>query len=249
MSYLSAVLADAPTHYWRLADGGSQVAYDIGSGRYQLAGQGGSGYSGPNSDGGSRWCDGTTNKGVVSAKLLPWGNPFSVEVMFWAFGNPAAAGTLCAWDNTNNPSAALFYQPNRTVTWGLSGSPALASAPTVEQQWHHAVGTWDGLTMRLYVDAIQTNVAFVSGISASRVIGFGEQPIGGGAAFNGALSELALYSSVLSPARVNAHFLALDNAASVPIYAGSGAFNVVTQGFIADAAQLDAVLAAVRKVF
>src|SRR5690348_3892373 len=123
-AYLSAVLADNPFHYWRHGESGGQVAIDVAGFPLYLSGHGGHGYTGPVSDGGAMWCDGSVNKGSVSGQTLHLIAPVTVELWFWPISIPAS-GALCAWDNTNNPSLALFAQTNNTVTFAFSGSPVL----------------------------------------------------------------------------------------------------------------------------
>jgi len=78
-----------------------------------------------------------------------------------------------------------------------------------DANWHHAAGTYDGANVRLYVDGAEvTNQALAGGAVNSG--GGAKLRLGNyansGAAFNGALDEMAIYATALSAVRVKAHY-------------------------------------------
>jgi hypothetical protein len=72
--------------------------------------------------------------------------------------------------------------------------------------WYHAAFTYDGSTLRLYLNGIEkNNVAFASGIFASTAnILLGSQNAGGFGFLNGLLDDVEIYARSLSAAEVKA---------------------------------------------
>src|SRR5215468_592343 len=70
MSYVSTVIADAPLHFWRAADGGGQLAHDLGSRPWTIhCGSLLLGYTGVNSDGGAMFCAGNNGSPALRPYL------------------------------------------------------------------------------------------------------------------------------------------------------------------------------------
>src|SRR6266699_5220438 len=164
MSYLSTVLADAPLHYWRLADGQSYILHDIGSTPHHLpvnspvtAG----GYSGIEAGAGSMvgftlvdLYDTFTT--TYSGSLELWCyimDQRSLEAGLVLFGNGSVNGDFQLWILSNGKP--LGRAAAVTVT-GLSAASVDA--------WHHLVITYNGAVAALYVDAVlQGTTASVGG--------------------------------------------------------------------------------------
>lgn len=75
--------------------------------------------------------------------------------------------------------------------------------------WHHAVGTFDGTTLRLYVDGVFDVSGAQGGVvpTAVNVIKIGTDVVGAASLFNGYVAEPAYYSAiVLRPNRVLLHY-------------------------------------------
>lgn len=224
MTYLAEVLADSPVHYWRCADGGGQLLHDIGSSVFDLvAGTLAGAYTGPNSDGGSIFCAAAV--GGLSHDGLPTVNsPFSTEMWVWAHDlvQTGAAALLLAWDNVTNPTTNLVWNTNATFQASVSGTNQVSPVST-RQAWHHLVCTYDNVNIRLYVDAILAGPTAKAGPqNIARAIAIGGNTGNNANLFRGWVSEIALYASALSAARVNAHFLAADNVSSSPVIKGIG---------------------------
>jgi len=219
MTYLSTVLADAPAHYWRCADGGGQIAHDIGSAPWQLGcGVNLLGYSGPNSDGGS-FFDDLANELQSRNTLALVNSPFSIELWFWSFGTPAANQFLLSWDNGGVPQTNLIWTTTLHAQFGVN-AVALASLATLSlQRWHHLVGTYDNSNLKLYVDgALSNTTPLAATLALTKSLAVGGTPGGAVNFFLGCISEIAVYSTALSLARISAHFSAADQPNQAPIY-------------------------------
>jgi len=253
-AYSSAVLADSPLHYWRAADPGGVLLHDVGSQQVALMMNNvyptGLPYSGPNADGASF---------VGQAIAYPWfnqdsdafaGGALSLELWVWQHSDIAAQQLALIYRISGN---AFFIQITSGVKPAGTGTAAAITSATnlTRQRWHHIVFTVSAAGAgTLYVDAISVATGAV-GIppAGSARIGFGGNVGTSNAPFQGAISEGAIYASVLSPTRVTAHFTAADNVSSKPVFAGNGVFNTGSGTSSLDSANIQDILSAVRKTF
>jgi hypothetical protein len=253
VSYLSTILADAPLHFWRCADGGGQIAHDIGSSRVHLITtiQPLLGYSGPNSDGGSCLMPTGADLNSAGGNLATVVSPFSMELWFWAFALLPTQRYLMAWDGSTPNAAQIFINTNGAIQPQVSGTfPTPSTVPTI-QHWHHAVLTYDGVTIRSYLDAIaQPTIAKAGPITITRPIGIGAEPSVASLAFEGFISEAALYGATLSAGQISTHFAAANTPSQTPVYTaviGAGGAGGVTGGVAPSG--LDDILNSVRKTY
>ena len=221
-TYASTVMADSPAAYWRLGEAsGSSAADSSGNGN-------GGSYAGgvtlgapalindPNT---AASFDGNDDRMYFSdsASLSPTA---AISLEAWVRPNavPTAAGS--GWHLISKWNTALLYiqggvNPKFVFTLYNSGTssygPNLASTTTVAAATtYHVVGTYDGTTMRIYVNGVLEGTAARSG--AVNDSSFGGVLAGGGwgtlpsPAFQGRLDEIAIYGTALSTARVQAHY-------------------------------------------
>src|SRR5207245_172118 len=90
-----------------------------------------------------------------------------------------------------------------------AGMVSIAGGASTLNAWHHVVGTFDGITARLYVNGVAVASAALSGAyqpntGNSREIG--QAAPGGNFYFPGMLEEAAVYTTALSPAQVQRHY-------------------------------------------
>lgn len=220
-AYRAAVLTDNPVGLWTLGESTGitatdEVAGDDGDYSPSSSGSwtgGVLGGGGPFSGGASADFDGST--GHVDAPLTVATAPVSVEL--W-----------CNLDSTTDQVlVAAFQRSSANINWIVrcvggkfrfqaktTGNVVhYSSDVTASTGWHHLVGTFDGSTAKIYVDAVAS-----SGIGTAEYSSTGTAPamrIGGwheadgstlGAATSGQLAWVATYDSVLSPARISAHY-------------------------------------------
>jgi len=91
-----------------------------------------------------------------------------------------------------------------------AGNTAEAALPSVGA-WHHVAGTYDGVTVRLYVDGVEvaakaTTVAAVPVTASNLHIGHKDTESIASDSFSGVLDEVVLYSRALSVAEVRLLF-------------------------------------------
>lgn len=256
MTYISEVLADSPTHFWRCADPGGALLFDIGSAPRALS-EGVVGfvctpYAGPNSNGGAAYFDLNTNASYADSDLNVT-TPLTLECWFWL---EKSANALQDFLGISNGATALAIGVDATLHAHAfsSGGAIAAAAVTTRQAWHHLVLTQTAALGTLYLDAVSvgTLAGAAVNINPNFLIGSGGSAGSPVRFAHAAVSECAIYASALSAARVTAHFTAADNTTGSPVWGGgglagvggsSGATNPLYLGI------LQQILQSVRKVY
>ena len=248
-AYLSAVIADAPLHYWRCADPpGSLILIDIGSSPYHLHAVGVNaiiGYSGPVSDGGcvdlaldSSFANSGENIAAAVAAM-------SMECIVWPFEHHAITNQWTSLAIGAPHQQALF---NSAGKWGFiyknTVVPAAPVTNVADQTWTHLVGTYNGANAQLYVNgaasgaavAIAADVAYNDLFTLMGSVNTGSR---------GFIAEVAYYNTALSAARVLAHYNAIDRINQPPIYSRAGVGSTSS----GDLGLLAYILQSVRKIY
>lgn len=227
--YPSTVVNDGPLAYYRLSELPPQdVATNSGSG--------GTALNGIHSSDVQHWATGALvgngNKAAgyngastgttvpYSASVNPQG-PFTVELWVKPNSIPNSAGTPC-------PISSAQFSGNRSgwqirerdtgyqfVLYNHAGSGTAANVlgggtPSTTS-WTHLVGVYDGTTAYLYVNGALASSSSAPGFVANDNSG-GAGPLTVGFrssldnAFDGAVDEAAVYTSVLSASQILAHY-------------------------------------------
>jgi RHS repeat-associated protein len=123
----------------------------------------------------------------------------------------------------------LNLKPGGQPEFGLSDGAKWLTAPNplVAGQTYHLVGTYDGSTMRLYVNGSQvaSKAATGSFVSSSNPLNVGAHSSGTAqdSFFNGVIDEAAMYDTALSASTVSAHYSASQPASTYSsVVLGSG---------------------------
>ncbi len=206
MAYTDAVLVDSPLGYWRLAETTGTVATDTSG----------------NSRNGTYVA--TPTLGVTSFAAGGTGISLNGTTQYVDFGNLTAwqltTGTYEVWFKRNGSLAgytrlllkvnafSILLQDNvfGTYDWGASLWWGSGITPS-DGVWHHAVMTFDsGVTngTKVYLDGTLVLTATVTVFSQTT-----DGLLAGGGAiqpFNGSVDEPAIYGTILSQARVSAHY-------------------------------------------
>lgn len=214
--YAATVLADTPLAYWRLGDSNtSGSCHDAtGNGNDALVvggvtlGVPGALMGDPDT---AAHFDGTTgvlqvgNKfnftGMVPMTIELWANPDVID------GTYRHLESKMLYNDAGQPYDGIYMYVHQATTmgWERWGDGTIDLAPTTPVvttgAWWHIVGTFDGATETLYVNANpvqegQTQVA-VAANTVSMLLGD---------LFQGSLDEVAIYGTALSATRVLAHY-------------------------------------------
>ena len=117
----------------------------------------------------------------------------------------------------NSGDSMLRFWVNVGGTW--ISSPASAALSTLT--WYHAVGTYDGSTVRLYVDGVEqgTGTAQSGTIApASNPLRIGTDPANAGRYFNGIIDEVRIYNKALSANEIALQYLGIYEWRFLPPY-------------------------------
>lgn len=171
--------------------------------------------------------DGMSSITVPQSPSLDMAGSTSMTVMAWVFADPCTTGDAAVASKTGE--YALFVHcgseifEEETSTTGNGWVPNGTHAISVGS-WHHLAATWDGTTVRQYVDGLVTDQSHALGgsLSASGVLGsaygFGigcgnVPPSGMGTVaynFTGTIDEVVVYNRTLSPTELLNYFNATN---------------------------------------
>ena len=121
---------------------------------------------------------------------------------------------------------------------GADGNSTFAASPAVAavNTWFHLVGTYDGATIRLYVNgALAGSTASAHTLNSTAPLTIGGQPDGATAEyFQGRIDEITLYDRALSASDVTALQSGDGSSVKGPNRLGPGVIGLDGSGFIAE---------------
>ncbi len=224
MSYSSEVLADAPNAWYRQRETAAPIADSSGNGAPDSSVTSGTptyGIAGPIIS------DGAASKGISydgaddyfnipDDALFDVGDVLTLEV--WLKRNETAS-TYQQKILSKLVPAYLIYLENHQFGFGKAETAVIVLSTTTIQDllWHHLVLTKNGATVKQYIDGVD-----VTGTVTNATLGDGTGAlwIAAEAGFwdlDGVLSEIAIYPTALSQARVQAHYAeAIAAGATLP---------------------------------
>jgi hypothetical protein len=214
-NYSAMVLADQPVGYWRLGESSGTVAADS-SGR----GRTGTYINGPTlgvpgvADGTAVSFSAAATQRVDVADDATLRPPaFSLEVWFYQMTTAALYAVLAAkqtgatWTDgygiySYNGGSQVYFFVNH-YTAGRVGRVG-----DITNAWHHIVGTFDGTTVRCYLDAVAVGVPVtVPYVASTQPFRIGaEDSLTPAYYWDGRVDEVAIYATVLSPERIAQHY-------------------------------------------
>jgi hypothetical protein len=223
--YVDAVRADGATDHWPLSEA-SGTAYNdlggndltVGSGVGRNAGGAISGDPNP-----AFTFNGTSTSVAASQRRLQ--SPDVVTLEAWIRTTSTAGGKILGFGNASTGISTtydrhLYMDGAGRVFFGVSylnqRRTLQSGAGLNNGAYHHVVATLGPAGMELYIDGVRV------GSRADTTFGpnyYGYWRLGGDATwagaqyFNGRIDEVAVYQSVLAPARIAAHYALGNNAA------------------------------------
>jgi hypothetical protein len=238
-SFESAILADAPKHWWRFLEPRGGATFDFGStplpmvsGHPYIMG-GGMGWSGPDSSSGAILND-VADSSFSQVGQISIAQPFTMEIWCWNL-NGSGLGTL-QWrvDPNAGPTTGLQLSPSGAVFLN-NGVSVGASYGTSLGQWHQVVGRDDGVNTSIFIDGASVASAASSGSASGSQSHFTPtSPI------PCIVSELLFWNVALGSSRISAHYSAASQKSRTPTQSAGAAGPLVD-------ARIDAILAAVIK--
>jgi hypothetical protein len=215
-TYQSLVLADNPLGYWRLGEAGGLTANDSSGHGWQGQYKGWPTYSrtgaltaNPNT---SIYVNGN-NSGLTAPDRNDFVGtaPFSIE----AWVRPTNLGTASDYKTLIRKYGGSGYWLWFNSSYGFgfersstTGTTKIMVGPTAVGVWQHVVATFDGTTVRMYVNGVLRSSAG-SGLQISDNAAPVEIGVYSGLtnySVTGDLDEVAIYGTALPAARVTAHY-------------------------------------------
>lgn len=221
-SYATVVRRDNPAAYWRL--GGSTPYVDTAGSPNTLTAAGvTSDASGATADGdGAAALDGvhslSANPSAFPGGLLGGGQR-TMET--WYRSTQTGYATLAGYGCSQfNQAFSISINPLNSPSLGfwMYGNDAAFPAPNARDgNWHHVALVYDGNRTTLYLDGAALGSKVVGGLNTGACAAqFGRDFVNGNV-LTGSLDEVALYSAVLSPAQIAAHFAARTLHGQFPV--------------------------------
>jgi hyaluronoglucosaminidase len=215
-SYPDLVSGAEPSGYWRLSEASGTAATDSSAteqpGTYLDGAH-------PGTAGaleGDTGADLTT--GYVEVPRAPATNlsgPFTLEgwVKLDRLAPAPGQAVIESYSAPARNGFALRVTDGRLQAWTMSGTGyglVTGKAVMTAGQWHHVAATFDGSSLRVYLDGMldassATTVAPTPGEATIKLGGRGDDAA---QRLGGSLDEVAIYPTALSPEAISAHFLA-----------------------------------------
>lgn len=175
----------------------------------------------------------------------------SVELLVWHPGAWGGATTFFFGNPDSGTGSGIFLALTATnqLQCNYSTVGIIDAVAFPLRQWVHVVATHDGANLRLYKNAVLVNTAAVAAVAATTALVLIGRRNGGGNISNAWISEVAIYNAALSAARINAHFLALNNVPSNPVKQTPAIPIGSNGGVIPVSTDVSSILSAVQKTF
>ncbi len=235
LTYADVVLAAANggtnlLRYYRLDETSGTAAYDIG-GTAQTGTSHGSPIQGVagalSGDSDTCYTFASASSQYVSLPTsgLSTGNgAFSIAAWIKFATNPSANAVIAAFGSDATKSRAMLYlTPSGTLALDVYGTGTGTGAALATGIWHFVVGTYDGTTLRAYVDGAAYGGSATPGTLS---LGSGYATIGSDNGtqwyWNGQLDEVCLYSQALSAAQIATLYAAGSSGASGTVASAMG---------------------------
>src|SRR5258708_1196411 len=218
--YQQAVSADSRSAYYRLDDLGDLVADQSGHGQ-QAGWQGGVALGAPGLQSGdgdlAMGLDGSS--GYVSTPIVNQGwSQLTVEAWFRLSSTQLGTRPRVV-ANSHTDVDLKGFQLELDPSTGTGFADVGTGSGEIRAAWaqqltagatYHYVLTYDGSTVRAYLNGVQVGSGSGSGaVAASSLpVDIGKNPAYSSDLLQGAVDEVAIYSQALSGARVSAHYAA-----------------------------------------
>lgn len=222
--YVSAVMSDKPTGYWRLGETSGPTATDISgstgntgtySGGYTLRQAAGAATEADSSTG----FDGATGTVALNVGTIDTTAGHQVSVEFWMYWNGSTATQMPF--GFNNDSLFLNYPSVGNIGFNTATSDVYGtSIPSLT--WLHVVAVFTNggpmTSNQLFINGVQMALTQLAGTPTNRTVtaaaNISGWPTNTSYKFSGFLDDVAIYNGALSPGRVYAHYLAARLAPS-----------------------------------
>ena len=146
------------------------------------------------------WFDG-------AADLVQLSDPYnhtSITVSAWvSFVEDASTKTIFNNEDEDSDGMDFVINLSEKLVCTVNGTDCTSSQTLSEGEWYHVVATWDGTTIKLYVNGGAETTASKSGtMSATTNARLGKNAYSDAYWLNGAITEVSIWAAALSLAEV-----------------------------------------------
>ncbi len=126
------------------------------------------------------------------------------SVACWIKTNSASTSGLIHWGASGTRSRSSFkYQGAGQIRYEFQGGGVTGTTLVNDNEWHHVAYTYDGKTIRLYVDGVEDatlDAVIDTGVAGETNVNVGSQL--GGSLFQGLMDDVRIYQEVLTPEQI-----------------------------------------------
>ena len=147
--------------------------------------------------------DGSTDYIALGSNILNGASAYTIE---FVFVHTAASFDILLYEIDAGGDGVGVYvgSGGNLVLLHNAGSVQSASSAIDENRTYHVVASWDGATIRLYIDGVEVDSDSVATpISTSALAHIGRSSISAASYWQGNIAHLAIYDSALSQAQIN----------------------------------------------
>ncbi len=184
--------------------------------------------------------DGVDDTVNLTPMFDPVTDTFSLSLWFLDNGANSATAQVLVMQTTGTGTtgrALLFLRPNNQLTTALGGTWVSASTNVSENVWHHAALTYDGGTVRFYLDGQLDGESDVTAEPADGMLQLGSNR-GNQAFFAGVMDEVMVYNRALTEQEI----LALAQTDSVGVQGVDVGLELVDSPTISGSVDIEARL-------
>ena len=205
-TYREQVLADGAVAYWRLDEASGNALSQVGNFPGTVTGGVTRGQPGSLSDGNKAMLfDGVDDK--ITGTAIPIPGVWSVEG--WIKSTDVDS---CVFSNRTGVAGGFTIQManGQLGIWtdGVTNATLIGVRFVADNTWHHLIVTFDGTTIRGYVDGVIDNSKTgITGFPATNLPwNIGTDPLNSVLWFTGLLDEVAIYPTALTPQQIAEHY-------------------------------------------
>ncbi len=212
LTYVQQVTADSPTAWWKLDEASGNVADSSGNSQ-TLAPQGSAPtyhVAGPGTGAGTTFgCSfvAASSQAFTKGSAAPLFLADVMTIEVWYKRSATQGATQGFIDK--GASYGFGMASDNTIQFSGGGQVLATSSGTLTDtaSWHHIVVTKNGSTRKVYLDGVDVTSL---GTNATLADGGSDLFLGWRGGYQtGSLSNVAMYTTALSAARVSAHFAAM----------------------------------------
>lgn len=204
--YVSTVLADSPTYYYRMEEASGNIIDEIVANSLPPVSEASIDYQQSGAHDFGMFFNGGRFEGTQDA----YSGARTIELSIKLLTTNAPGNDYLV--SRNNTYDIIFnFGGTNTINLFRNVGPLIGTGDIVapiprDDMWHHFIVTYDGAVILAYVDGVEVDSFAISAIADSQTgITIGDAT-GGGAAFSDGLDEISFYDYALSSAQVTAHY-------------------------------------------